>query len=352
MREAQAALARVFPNMPLPGVGADILGTIFTSGGTTSTIADYQFTGIPSFTDLANDAGDTTTGWYTNSPYSMAQFDATSSGYQRRLVSACIMVSSDDTVLSQGGKVTGLCDPQHEGLTGLDIADLRANRQATHVPFTQKEFGVVWGGPTDATEMAYSSGLGVPTMLTADPTDGDPAKYLPNNFCLGLIIQSPGLVGGDYPFGGSFDWHVVANYEIVGPMAGIVGSGANEVGTLALTRSGVDPQGAGMVIEALQQTRIDAGEMVPDNSPSFGKKVRKTLLSLARNVMTFVVPKAAAAIGFAAGGPAGALAAGGLSRLALTPVANAMKRQEKKLKTEIKQIKGKKPKNQQPKRRQ
>jgi len=329
------------PPSALPGVGADILGTVFVSGGTLPPDG-YAFTGIPSFTDIANDAGDSVTGYYSNSPYSMAQFDATSSGYQRRLVSLCIDVSSDDTLLNQGGKVTLLCDPQHEGLTGLDSQELRANRQAVHVPFNQKEVSVIYNGPTNSAEMAYSSGLGVPTMLTADLTDGDPTKYLPNNFCMGLIINAPALSGGGY--GASFDWRVTANYELVGPMAGIVGSGANEAGTLALTRSGVDPQGAGMVIEALQQARIDAGEEVPDNSPTFARRVKKTLLSLARNVMTFVVPKAAAAAGFMAGGPAGAMAANGLSRVALAPVANAMKRQERILKQEIRTIKGKAPK--------
>jgi len=231
---------------PLQGITSDLPWAYFS---------DTPFVGtvLPSTTGTGVISG------FSNSDYQAAAFSTL--GASMRLVSLCLRVRYVGTELNRGGAIYALSEPDHVGLNGKSIAQLRAYNACSESPVTEDWTELCYLGPVNPTEFEYVSTFGA---------------TIPNsNLMMAFFIKCP------VSSNSVFDFEVYGNYEVIGPNVN------------GKTPSFADPTGMAIVTGGAMQAGAN-GQIGHHGSTAFAKKAVSAMGTAAQMALSFVGTKGAA----------------------------------------------------------
>jgi len=226
----------------------------------------------------------------SNSDYVEADIGNTpDAGIQYRLVSCGVEVEATTPWSTRGGLVTGVCQPNHRALNGVNENELTnmdaAFREAVSSGGDSK-FQLKYNGPVDPVELGYCAAI----SLLGGVSGTDP--YPANRPIMGIWFSGPNSQ--------TYMWRVVAHFEVIGYAA------------RGKTVTWPDPKGAGLA-QAVVSKAFNQSGANHHNSQSFwetlshalheGKKATETgyekMITYGKSAVKFIedIPSASSIFG-------------------------------------------------------
>jgi len=200
-------------------------------GAIRTTTASFTGTAFDTTTSLAVLAQN------SNSDYVEADIgNSPDAGIQYRLVSCGIEVEATTPWSSRGGLVSGVCQPNHRALNGVNENELTnmdaAFREAVSSGGDSK-FQLKYNGPIDPVELGYCAAI----SLLGGVSGTDP--YPANRPIMGIWFSGPNSQ--------TYMWRVVAHFEVIGYAA------------RGKTITWADPKGAGLAQAVVAKAHNQSG---------------------------------------------------------------------------------------------
>jgi len=217
-------------------------------GAIRTTTASFTGTAFDTTTSLAVVASN------SNSDYVEADIGNTpDAGIQYRLVSCGVEVEATTPWSTRGGLVSGVCQPNHRALNGVNENELTnmdaAFREAVSSGGDSK-FQLKYNGPVDPVELGYCSVI----SLLGGVSGTDP--YPANRPIMGIWFSGPNSQ--------TYMWRVVAHFEVIGYAA------------RGKTVTWPDPKGAGLAQAVVAKAYNQSGAN-HHNSQTFWETISHAL---------------------------------------------------------------------------